>query len=56
VADILGADQLVLGSDYCHPEGRCPFTMRDLAARHDLDPILKRKILSDNPARLYGLA
>jgi predicted TIM-barrel fold metal-dependent hydrolase len=29
--------------------------MRDLAARHDLDDDLKRKILFDNPARLYGL-
>jgi predicted TIM-barrel fold metal-dependent hydrolase len=55
VAELLGADHLVLGSDYCHPEGRCPFTMRDLAARHDLDDDLKRKILFENPARLYGL-
>ena len=55
VAELLGADHLVLGSDYCHPEGRCPFTMRDLAARRDLDDDVKRKILFDNPARLYGL-
>jgi len=56
VADLLGADHIVLGSDYCHPEGKCPFTMHDLAARDDLDDALKRKILFDNPARLYGLA
>jgi predicted TIM-barrel fold metal-dependent hydrolase len=56
VADILGADHLVLGSDYCHPEGKCPFTMHDFAARDDLDVDLKREILFGNPARLYGLA
>jgi predicted TIM-barrel fold metal-dependent hydrolase len=55
VADIVGADQLVLGSDYCHPEGMCPFTMKVLAERSDIGEDLKRKILSDNPARLYGL-
>ncbi len=55
VAEIVGADQLVLGSDYCHPEGQCPFTMKTLAARDDLSDALKRKILSENPARLYGI-
>jgi len=56
VADLVGRDQLVLGSDYCHPEGMCPFTMRVLAERDDLDEDLKRRILWDNPARLYGLS
>jgi len=55
VADIVGADQLVLGSDYCHPEGKCPYTMKILAERADLADDVKAKILSDNPARLYRL-
>ncbi|MCU1463649.1 MAG: BarH protein [Acidimicrobiales bacterium] len=55
VADIVGADQIVLGSDYCHPEGMCPYTMKVLAERDDISAELKQKILSDNPARLYGI-
>ena len=56
VAELLGEDYLVLGSDYCHPEGMCPFTMTALAERADLSDDLKRKILYDNPTRLYGLS
>ncbi len=55
VAELIGAGRLVLGSDYCHPEGQCPYTMRILAGRDDLSGDLKRRILHDNPARLYGL-
>jgi uncharacterized protein len=55
VIDIIGADRLVLGSDYCHPEGKCPFTMRMLAERTDVSDTAKQKILADNPARLYRL-
>ena len=55
VADAIGADRLVIGSDYCHPEGMCPFTMRELADRADLAADVKRKILFDNPKRLYRL-
>ncbi len=55
VAAIVGEDHLVIGSDYCHPEGRCPFTMRELAEREDLSPGLRHKILAENPARLYRL-
>jgi uncharacterized protein len=55
VIDIVGEDRLVLGSDYCHPEGKCPFTMKMLAERSDISDTAKRKILGDNPARLYRL-
>lgn len=55
VAQLVGEERLVIGSDYCHPEGMCPFTMSNLAERDDLSDGLKRKILHDNPARLYGL-
>lgn len=54
-AEIIGADKLVLGSDYCHPESKCPYSMRILAERADLTDAVKRMILCDNPARLYRL-
>jgi len=55
VVDLVGEDRLVLGSDYCHPEGMCPYTMKSLAERSDLTDRVKHKILNENPARLYGL-
>jgi len=55
VVDAIGADWLVIGSDYCHPEGMCPHTMRVLADRDDLSPDVRRKILYENPKRLYRL-
>ncbi|MBI3744336.1 MAG: amidohydrolase family protein [Chloroflexi bacterium] len=56
VAAMIGEDHLVLGSDYCHPEGMSPYTMRILYERPDVSPTLKRKILSDSPGRLYRIA
>lgn len=53
--DAIGSDWLVIGSDYCHPEGMCPHTMRVLAERDDLTLEVRRKILYDNPKRLYRL-
>ena len=55
VVDAIGAERLVIGSDYCHPEGMCPFTMKELADRADLSADVKRKILYDNPKRLYRI-
>jgi predicted TIM-barrel fold metal-dependent hydrolase len=55
VASIIGEDHLVIGSDYCHPESKCPYSMKILAERTDLGDGLKRKILHENPARLYRL-
>lgn len=55
VAELIGQDRLVIGSDYCHPEGSCPYTMKILAERKDLSEGLKRKILYENPARLFSL-
>ena len=55
VVEAIGAERLVIGSDYCHPEGMCPFTMKELAGRADLSAEVKRKILYDNPKRLYRL-
>lgn len=55
VAELIGEDHLIIGSDYCHPEGMCPYTMKELADRDDVSDRLKHKILFENPARLYGL-
>ncbi|HZQ57775.1 MAG TPA: amidohydrolase family protein [Acidimicrobiales bacterium] len=55
VIDAIGADRIVVGSDYCHPEGMCPLTMRVLAEREDVSPGAKKQILCDNPRRLYRL-
>ena len=55
IAEEIGSQGLVIGSDYCHPEGMCPETIRALAGRTDITDELKKGILSDNPARLYGL-
>ena len=55
VVDAIGADRIVIGSDYCHPEGMCPLTMRVLAQRDDLSLDARRRILCDNPRRLYRL-
>jgi predicted TIM-barrel fold metal-dependent hydrolase len=55
VIDAIGPDRLVIGSDYCHPEGMCPFTMKALADRDDIGQEARRKILYDNPKRLYRL-
>lgn len=56
VVELIGEDRLILGSDYCHPEGMCPYTMKVLAERADLSEARKRKILWENPSRLYGLS
>jgi len=45
----------VIGSDYCHPEGMCPFTMKVFADREDLSLDVRKKVLYDNPKRLYRL-
>jgi len=55
VVAAIGEDRLVIGSDYCHPEGMCPFTMTAFADRDDLSINARKKILYDNPKRLYRL-
>jgi predicted TIM-barrel fold metal-dependent hydrolase len=44
-----------MGSDYSHWDGSAPESIRMLLERTDLSEELKRKILSENPARLYRL-
>jgi predicted TIM-barrel fold metal-dependent hydrolase len=55
VARLIGEHQLVTGSDYAHWDGTSPESIRIVRERADLSDDLKRKILSDNPARFYGI-
>lgn len=53
----IGEDRLVVASDYPHgDESREESIVEAVERRSDLSPELRRKILSDNPLRLYNLA
>ena len=56
VAQVIGEDSFVLGSDYPHGD---PSRQEDIVAefreRKDLSSRMVEKMLSDNPRRLYGL-
>ncbi len=56
LARYIGEDHLLIGSDYGHndPSEELGF-VGTLRAREDVPPRLIDKILSDNPARFYGL-
>jgi predicted TIM-barrel fold metal-dependent hydrolase len=55
--DDLGADRIMWGSDFPHPDGVWPdsreFIQRELGG---VDAGVRRKIVCDNAARLYGFA
>jgi uncharacterized protein len=54
----VGADNLVMATDYPHPDAVDKFpdrTVGDLTSSKDVSDDIKRKILWDNPARLYGI-
>ena len=53
--DILGEDNVMWGSDFPHPDGVWPDS-QDFIARElgDVAPAIRRKIVCDNAARLYG--
>ena len=50
----LGDDFVVYASDYAHYDCMFPESVRCLRKREDLPEVSRRKILSDNPARLFG--
>ena len=56
IAELIGEDSYVLGSDYPHGD---PSRQEDMVAefrqRADLSPRLVEKMLSDNPRKLYGI-
>jgi len=54
VIDLVGADNMVFGSDMPHGD-REPFVVRKVKERKDISDSAKLKILESNPARLYGL-
>jgi predicted TIM-barrel fold metal-dependent hydrolase len=54
VIELLGDDHIIFGSDMPHGD-RERFAAKTLLARTDLDNTAKRKILEDNPRRLYRL-
>lgn len=54
VIELVGEDHIIFGSDMPHGD-RERFAARTLLARPDLTETAKRKILEDNPRRLYRL-
>ncbi len=55
VAQVMGEGRLLYASDYSHWDCLCPDSVRIVYERPDLSDELKRKILSENAARLFGL-
>ena len=51
----LGADNLFFSSDYPHADSRFPHATETFLALEGIDEASKRKILWDNPARMYNL-
>jgi len=56
VVQSLGDDVVVYASDYHHWDCKFPDTVKIITERDDLSKSAKAKILTDNPARLYGLS
>jgi predicted TIM-barrel fold metal-dependent hydrolase len=56
LAEFIGDDHLLIGSDYGHNDpAEEKALVRTMKSREDLSPRLVEKILSENPARFYGL-
>ncbi|MGH7934852.1 MAG: amidohydrolase family protein [Candidatus Binataceae bacterium] len=53
VVEVVGADHVLYASDYPHFDGRFPDTVKLTAGRECFTPETRRKILWDNPRRLY---
>lgn len=51
----LGADNFFFSTDYPHADSRFPHATETFLALEGLDAATKRKILWDNPARMYNL-
>ncbi len=54
VASFVGADHILYASDYPHFDGRFPDTVKLTAGREEFSEDDRRKILWDNPRRLYS--
>ena len=55
VLETLGEGCVTLGSDYPHGDGKYPHAIEEFLKLDMFSAVQKRKILWDNPARLYGL-
>jgi uncharacterized protein len=53
--DFIGTDQIILGSDFPHHDHDPDVIREAVALQERLSPATVRKLLWDNPARLYGL-
>jgi len=53
--DYVGEDQILYASDFPHWDHSYPQSLKELTERPDVTEEQKRKILSANPRRLYGL-
>ncbi len=51
----LGDDNLLFATDYPHSDGFFPTAVSTLSAREDISPDSKRKMMQDNPIKLYNL-
>jgi uncharacterized protein len=54
VVDVVGADNLVVSTDWPHDDSAYPEAITTFLS-HGLDPAAERRILWDNCARLYGI-
>jgi predicted TIM-barrel fold metal-dependent hydrolase len=53
VVETVGAEHILYASDYPHFDGRFPHTVSLTAGRKEFDAGVARKILDENPMRLY---
>jgi uncharacterized protein len=53
VVNFVGADHILYASDYPHFDGRFPHSVKLTARAEVFPPEVQRKILADNPVRLY---
>lgn len=51
----LGDDNLLISTDYPHPDSLFPEAINTFVGLPGVSDVSKRKILWDNPARLFGL-
>lgn len=55
VLDVVGEDRVVYASDYPHWDAQYPNSVKAIAERPELTDAQKRKVLSENTARAYGM-
>ncbi len=55
VINAIGDQHVLYASDYCHWDCNFPDTVKAINQREDLSERSKKRILSENAARLYGL-